>query len=157
MEMKIEIAPDGLRWSVLPPLRVSAQQQLALIWYEFDSNWKVWRAMWGVSGLVSPDRPVVSYLTASRLGRCIATDAGTQYRAELYLDGRLVAQATDTPVANYRFKPLLLSDLNIALCAPTRWTEVDVPQHSENDGMLVRALGTDTAYPCDGVLYVLRL
>jgi len=141
-EMTVDVTPDGLRWS-LPPLRISSQQQLALVWYEYDARWEVWRAMPDVSGLVAVGRDsVISYPAATRLERCIAADPGARYRAELYLDGKLVATGIGAPASEQRFKPWLLSDLNVAFCAPVGWTEIDVPLRSDSDSMLVRAIGT---------------
>lgn len=146
-EMRIEVAADGLQWT-LPPLRVTPQQQLALIWYEHDPRWNVWRAMPDVSGPIASSAPAaLSYPAASRFERCISGDADVRYRAELYLDGRLVASGIGAPASGQRFKAWVFSDLNIAFCAPAGWSEIDVPQHAEDREMLVRAMGTDAASP----------
>jgi hypothetical protein len=140
-EVTIDVAPDGLRWSSPLP-RISSQQQLALVWYERDTGWNAWRTMPDVSGPVATGANSVR-----RPERCIAGDTNAQYRAELYLDGTLIAFGEGTLAQGPRFKPWLLSDVDMALCAPAAWAAIDVPQHSDGKAMLVRAIGADDATP----------
>jgi len=155
---KLDIAPDALRWRAALG-SVAPRARLAAIWYEFDDTWQVWRAIPEASSAVSAARRAgawneVSYLAATNFERCLGRPRVTRYRLELYVDGTLRRQLEQADVRARTFAASRVNDLNLALCAPSDWTRLDVPESGEGHGMLVRAFQTGDRQPA-AVLFTL--
>jgi hypothetical protein len=156
----IDLSPYALRWrGQLPNLKMG-RDRLVFIWYAYDPQWEVWRALPEVSGPVDlVDNKEVKdlsgggleinfpYLARTDWTRCLP--AG-RYRAELYINGKLTPNPPEAKNTAGDFEPKRLFDLNVALCCPENWQPLDVlkrikdPPHGlKVDSLLIRGFETD--------------
>ena len=78
--------------------QLSPQDVVSIVWYRFDDEWKVWRALHEISGAVpaadlkpaGDTRVERSYFKLSNFARCLSGNGGGRYRAELYINAHRV-------------------------------------------------------------------
>jgi hypothetical protein len=150
-QAEIDVSPDAVRWQ--GQLRnFTARDRLDVVWYQFDNEWQVWRALPEVSGNVDVAEAMrspaswteQSYLKETNLERCVGAEDAARFRAEFYRNGKLVNDVQKTIASLGKFQAVRMNDLNVALCTPSEWTSVALPR---SDGMLVRALKTPRGQP----------
>ncbi len=100
------------------------QDNLVVMWYAYSPDWKAWRVLPAISGVVKPEfyangHPSLLYSVLQASDARICLQSGT-YRAEFYVDGEL-AGSHDVTLANEDLKPAMFPDLDVALCHPASW------------------------------------
>ena len=149
---EINVSPYAVRWRGQLPNFQPKRDQVVLIWYAYDPQWEVWRALPEVSGPVQEtDDNEVKFLPASWVevkcsyaakvnwSHCLPSGL---YRAELYINGRLTPTPPETKNAAGNFTPKRLFDLNVALCCPKDWQPVDILKQLKDEGLLLRGYQT---------------
>jgi hypothetical protein len=121
--IRLAAEPAGLNWQATLP-QVAASDTVIVIWYAYDSDWKVWRVLPAVSGplrakAVAASADFTSYLKATRRPSCVRDG---DYRAEFYINGRLAGRSDPLSVAHGQFRPVAFGDLNLSMCYPQAWT-----------------------------------
>ncbi|OGR30317.1 MAG: hypothetical protein A2139_06970 [Desulfobacca sp. RBG_16_60_12] len=154
---EIEVSPYAVRWRGQLPKFQPKRDQVVLIWYAYDPQWEVWRALPEVSGPVrETDDKEVKFLPASWVeikcsyaanvnwSRCLLPGL---YMAELYINGRLTPNPPETKNATCDFTPKRLFDLNVALCCPKNWQPVDIRNQLKDESLLLRGYQTPEDKP----------
>ncbi len=141
----IEVSPHAVTWRGRLPDFEPNRDRFVLIWYAKDKDWDVWRALPAVSGRVDPTR--VRHLQGNRLEidhsflvetsytRCLPDGS---YKAELYLDGKVVSAPPQIETQAGSYKPVFLSGLNVGLCRPENWRPVNFSAETGDQNLLVR-------------------
>jgi hypothetical protein len=122
---------------------------LAVVWYRFDDEWKVWRALHEISGRVEATeltpaeiRVERQYFKSTDFARCLSGDGEGKYRAEFYINGRRIEVNGETTFLGSRYQAAQLHDLNVALCRPAEWV-AEQNAASASDGTLERGWKTE--------------
>jgi hypothetical protein len=120
------VEPGGVRWRAKISGFDPAVDQLVAVWYRFIPSWRTWSAVSDISGRASPEKDNsrkesfsfrTSYLAASEFHGCLA---GGDYRADFYVNGSLATSRVFFD-AYQNYRPVVLHDINLALCLPRKW------------------------------------
>jgi hypothetical protein len=127
---ELYVSPAFVRWTSPSIKAKQGRDVLAVIWYHKDDDWGAWRVVSSVSGVQNLDNlesdgaegksSTLSYLDTTRGHRCL--DKG-DYRAEFYLNGRLVAERLKSLSMATEFKGIGLYDINMKACYPASWSD----------------------------------
>lgn len=125
---ELSISPAVVSWNAV--VNAKAEDVLVVVWYWKDPEWNAWRVVSSVSGKVNlanlHDEPAgrksysLSYLDAIGAHRCLE---GGEYRAEFYLNGKLVAEQSKTLSLAQEFRGVGLHDVNFEACYPATWSD----------------------------------
>ena len=127
-DAELLVSPAVVSWKAT----VNAKRDrdvLVVIWYRRDPEWGAWRVISSVSGKVGtgPDTNgpetlsfALSFLDAMGQHQCLDTG---DYRAEFYINGKLVAQPTKSLQSPHEFKGIGLHDINFEACYPATWSD----------------------------------
>src|SRR3984957_4624504 len=126
---QISVSPAIVSWSATVDA-TAGKDVLLVIWYWKDPDWKAWRVISTVSGTVATDTLdeasgnrksySLSYLDATGEHRCLP---GGDFRAEFYLNGKLVADESKSLALDHEFKGAGLHDINFEACYPSTWSD----------------------------------
>jgi hypothetical protein len=126
---QISISPAIVNWSAAVDA-TDGKDVLLVIWYWKDPDWNAWRVISNVSGTVravslddaggNRKSYSLSYLDASWEHRCLP---GGDFRAEFYLNGKLVADESKSLALDQEFKGAGLHDINLEACYPSTWSD----------------------------------
>jgi hypothetical protein len=132
--VEVVASPAGVGWHAHVKDLNPKRDTLVVLWYAHDAAWDVWRVIPGVSRKVDPALFVDdgagksflfnSFLDGTTAHRCLQEG---KYRAEFYLNDRLVAEAPVTLVTP-PFEAAAFRGMDIAMCHPqgwVRWTPND--------------------------------
>ena len=152
-DLEIAVTPYEMQWRALNSL--AEQDQLAILWFEFDADWGIWRVLPDVSGIVERNGGVLTpgawistpVLTRTRFERCMGSVPYSRYRAELFVNGRFVGTSREATMISGAFKVVRLDDLNIALCSPSDWKVASLARHPRSDDFLATTLQTPEGRP----------
>jgi tetratricopeptide (TPR) repeat protein len=125
---QISVSPAVVKWTAVVDAD-SDKDVLLVIWYWKDPDWGAWRVISSVSKKVRWDRVVdeggnrksltLSYLDATWDHRCLP---GGDFRAEFYLNGKMVAEESKSLALDHEFKAVGLHDINFEACYPSTWS-----------------------------------
>ncbi len=126
---QISVSPAIVSWSAAVDA-TDGKDVLLVIWYWKDPDWKAWRVIGTVSGTVAARNLddaganrksySLSYLDATGEHRCLP---GGDFRAEFYLNGKLVADESKSLALDHEFKGAGLHDINFEACYPSTWSD----------------------------------
>jgi hypothetical protein len=126
---QISISPAVVKWSAVVDA-AEDKDVLLVIWYWKDPDWGAWRVISSVSRKVRLERLVdeggnrksltLSYLDDTWDHRCLP---GGDFRAEFYLNGKMVAEESKSLALDHEFKAVGLHDLNFEACYPSTWSD----------------------------------
>ena len=125
--VELVASPAGVGWHARVQNLNLKRDVLTVLWYAHDDPWDVWRMVPGVTGKVGADSLVEesdgrsfmfnSFLDGTSAHRCLPEG---KYRAEFYLNDRLVADQVLTLVTS-PFEAAAYRDMDIAMCHPQDW------------------------------------
>jgi len=126
---ELSISPSVVSWNAVVNAK-AGEDVLVVVWYWKDPEWDAWRVVSSVSGKVNlaslndetegRKSYSLSYLYAIGEHRCLG---GGEYRAEFYLNGKLVAEQSKTLPLALEFKGVGLHDVNFEACYPATWSD----------------------------------
>ena len=136
----------GLGWSAhvenVAPDPKKPRDQIVLMWYAYDPEWKVWRVLPEISEPVRPEWAqgdtsiFYSVLRGSDARMCLQ---GGSYRAELYVDGEL-AGTQEITLKGQNLQPVMFPDMSLAVCRPPSWQRW---QPRDRDSVWIRGFVED--------------
>jgi tetratricopeptide (TPR) repeat protein len=129
VDPELSVSPAIVSWKATVNDMDDDQDLLLVIWYWKDPDWNAWRVVSSVSGRVkygylstdSSQRQYrsISYLDTTGEHRCLG---GGDYRAEFYLNGKLVAEQSKSMPLAHEFRGVGLYDTNFEVCYPSTWS-----------------------------------
>jgi hypothetical protein len=153
-QLELVASPSGLGWRGLLGEDVDRDRDiLTVLWYAKDEDWGTWWVLPQVSGNVDlkavksrseDDRKVYdfeSYLENSESSgahTCLpgAIDShgknpNALYRAEFYLNGKLLGPPIEIPLAAAQYVPAVARSIDLAVCYPENWRPWQMPDGSD--------------------------
>jgi len=126
---EISVSPAIVNWKASVDA-TDGKDVLLVVWYWKDPDWGTWRVISSVSDTVETasldkdgaDRKSLSlsYLDTTGEHRCLS---GGDYRAEFYLNGKMVAEQSKSLPLDHEFKGVGLHDINFEACYPATWSD----------------------------------
>ncbi len=142
---QISVSPAVVSWSAAVDA-TDGKDVLLVIWYWKDPDWGAWRVISSVSRTVAAavlddagdnrKSYSLSYLDTTGEHRCLP---GGDFRAEFYLNGKLVANESKSLILDHEFKGAGLHDINFEACYPETWSDWVHPPADVTGPKLMRA------------------
>ncbi|MCC6470186.1 MAG: hypothetical protein IT563_17820 [Alphaproteobacteria bacterium] len=129
----VSVTPGSVLFDARLPGFDSKRDRISVAWYGHDEAWNTWYTLQGVTGPVTANDTLVSVGDSISLYRSYSARVGSclgpgRYRAELYVNGRLVDIADKDreftlvyPAEIDRFIPTNFHNLNLRVCRPPGW------------------------------------
>jgi hypothetical protein len=136
--MDLDVSPAAVKFALRFDDFQPARDELVVIWYAWDPDWKSWHVLQDVSGKVERERiskrsDGVHQATLSLLGASggLACLADGSYRAEAYVNGWQVAASPPFDLRSSKFAATRLPRLNLQLCRPEEWKRAQITHQDE--------------------------
>ncbi len=153
-ELELVASPSGLGWRGMLAEDVDRDKDiLTVLWYAKDEDWDTWWVLPQVSGNVdlksvnarsADDRKIYdfeSYLENSEaigVHTCLPGAIGSNgqtasalYRAEFYLNGKLIAPPSEVQLTASQYVPAVARSIDLAVCYPENWRPWQMPDGSD--------------------------